>query len=98
MTIEELKEHDLYVLRAIVEGLEEEQSLDTEIAAKFTLIIDAEIERQKPCEWCMPSEQETYKGVMPLDFISFMEFDGWDDRESKMPKKYCPNCGRKLGD
>ncbi len=48
------------------------------------------------CEWCLPSEQEAYKGVMPLDFVSFQEFDGWHETISKMPKNYCPNCGRQL--
>ena len=41
-----IEEHDLYMLRAIVEGLEEEQSIDPEIAVKFTALLDAEIERQ----------------------------------------------------
>jgi len=49
-----------------------------------------------PCEWCTPSKQENYKGVMPIDFITFMEFDGWRESVSKMGKHYCPNCGRDL--
>lgn len=52
--------------------------------------------RTEPCEWCLPSEQERYKGVRPLDFISFMEFDGWEESRSKIGKNFCPNCGRAL--
>ena len=43
MDIERLKEHDLYVLRAIVGGLEEEKSIDPTIARQFEQVIDEAI-------------------------------------------------------
>lgn len=46
MDIERLKEHDLYVLRGIVSGLEEEQSIDPVIARQFEKVIDEAIARQ----------------------------------------------------
>ena len=36
-----LGEHDLYILRAITEGLEEEQSIDHSVAQQFLALIDA---------------------------------------------------------
>ena len=50
MDIEKLKEHDLYVLAAIVEGLEEEQSIDSGIAQQFKMLIDAAIARKSATE------------------------------------------------
>ena len=53
---------------------------------------------KESCEWCTPSDQEGYEGVRPLDFISFCEWDGWEDVQSKMPRNFCPSCGRRLED
>ena len=46
MDIKNLKEHDLYVLRAVIGGLEEERSIDPAIARQFEQVIDGEIARQ----------------------------------------------------
>ena len=46
MDIERLKEHDLYVLRDIIGGLEEEQSIDPAIARQFEQVLDETIARQ----------------------------------------------------
>lgn len=57
---------------------------------------DKQMQEKEPCEWCKPSEQENYKGVRPLDFVSLMEFDGWNETKSDMGKFFCSNCGRDL--
>jgi hypothetical protein len=40
-----IEEHDLYILKGVVEGLEEEKSIDKSIAKKFNLVIDSELAR-----------------------------------------------------
>jgi hypothetical protein len=40
-----IEEHDLYILKGVVEGLEEEKSIDKSIAKKFNLVIDTELAR-----------------------------------------------------
>ena len=48
MDIERLKEHDLYVLRDVVSGLEEEQSIDPVIARQFEKVIDEALQAYQP--------------------------------------------------
>lgn len=74
-------------------GQEYEANFDTGLDNAIDLAItfmQAEIERQKPCEWC----DEWIKRNARVKELQAHYQHPYD----LIQHKYCPNCGRKLGE
>lgn len=59
-------------------------------------LIDAEIERQEPCEWCNGKENKLAEGEYTGLYMTGNTITAYGEGEAVVEIKYCPNCGRNL--